>query len=446
MKTLSGNTVKCDCSLISIYDTSAKVCLFTTNCHPVCKDTCSIQNSDQNCYMQCKPNLTKNPTLNPYIFACSCPFNSEYNADLQVCIYNKDCHPLCGGKCFSLNDPNSCYQSCAKFAVQSRAKDTPGVVTSLPKLVCICPSDTEYDALTKRCIYTKNCHPFCKTGQCASQGNNNECIGDCAPDLVQDVNPLNYQLTTCTCPIDMEISPTLQICLYNKGCHPLCGKLCLSKNNNTSCYKACSNKAILEHIDQTDFVNCKCRNGSIYAAETCLHNQNCHPLCGKSLCYEENDPTQCYESCNPIATIIGKNNFSVSCSCLKDQMFIDNICSYNKSCHPLCGGLCFKQYDNTECFKGCRLNTSWSITGSKIKCYCQNGWNKRIVNASSFTELENFNGSLCAEATIDTKKASEKEKAENSTKEKQNMQLGSSSTTTIVAALSILSTGNLSKN
>ena len=445
MAIISGNTVSCDCSPISEYDNTVNICLFKTGCHPTCKSLCNQQNSNLNCFSDCQPALTKTPTSVASIYACTCPLNSDYNSELQICIYNKNCHPLCGGKCFEISNSNSCYQSCSKFAILSSAKTSAGSPSSLPKLSCLCPSDTEYDAGIGRCLYTKNCHAFCKDGKCASKGNNNECIGDCISETVKGVNSLNDQLTTCSCPSDMEISPTAPICLYNKGCHPLCGRLCLMKDNNTACYKECMTRAVLQATSQSDFVNCSCKPGSIFAAEDCLINQNCHPLCGKSICYEENNPSQCYASCSQIAIVKSQNKLLVSCGCPENQAFSDNLCLYNKGCHPLCGGLCYKQYDNTECYKRCIANTTWSITGLKIKCTCPNGYNSLLANTSSLSDLQNFNGSICAEVTLATKQAGEKEKAENATQEKAALETGSITSTSAVALVSVISSGNLSK-
>ena len=396
---VSGDVVTCDCSLDSIYDSNAKVCLYSAGCHRACKDKCSTQNSNLHCYLECQPNLIKDLSLSPSVFSCSCPSGMEFAPASPICVFSSGCHPFCGKLCLTKNDNTACYSECrTSYYKATKVKD---YITK-----CECPQEGVFNQETGSCVFSSNCHITCN-GKCLLKGDENSCFEGCNKGL-KAIKQINGTVR-CQCEDEtMKYLPAIQsnlaasLCVYDKNCHPLCGKYCLKLYDFEACFFDCASWAtnlsspILNNSEVPPNTICSCPLNTTYSSkmERCVYNVGCHPLCKSGQCASIDNPKECIGECvfEAEAKINPENNQLIACKCKSGTMFVGGLCKQiiNQDCHAMCSKEGCLYPDNAWACLGCIKGPDIIATKSKLASV-----DSPITTCSCASKDQDFSNDRC---------------------------------------------------
>ena len=336
-KSSNGDYSSCSCG----YGTSrvSNQCIYSSSCHPLCKDGC-FSIADQNKCVDCINSngvVSKTPAIGS-AYSCTCTGGTSFLND--VCAYTLGCDPLCAIGCTIQSSSISCLDCGAIENIQK-------VYQGNNLYSCACPTGSNFNNVNK-CLYSTGCHPFCN-GDCGSQNNPNKCLDCIADPMITKTANGDYYSCLCT---GGKIN-YLNTCVYNSLlCHPLCNGYCGNLNDGTSCIDCASISNIAKQLTGGSgiFYTCSCGSGSILTSDfRCKLQSNCDPRCSDG-CYAVSNNHQCSDCAISGNIIKNINNNLAYCDCISETIFVNSACLYQAtSCSPLCNNYCYEANNPRKC-------------------------------------------------------------------------------------------------
>ena len=371
---ISSRVYSCTCKTGSTFDSSSKLCLYSSGCDLRCgaSGKCHVQSDNNNCFSSCDPSMVVSTTSNPNLFICNCPANKQWETSYNICVFNAGCDPRCGAsKCLSQNDYQQCYLNCDTGMDKT--------IISLPKVKCDCPSGVTWVGSTlNRCIFLSGCDLRCGSDGCTKQAgdptSNQECYKTCVSNAGITPATVSGDIVKCECPGGTIWDGTYKKCLFTT-CDGRCNGKCTEQNNYNKCFGCYSPNYYI--FGSEPEITCGCPTGSSYDGinNLCLYpNPQCSGLCATT-CTISNSASNCFQSCKSVdmdATPTSTPNV-FACSC-KTGMVVatdDPICVYSSGCAVECGDKCSEKNNNQKCYKTCAGNTAKVGSGPIFECKCQ---------------------------------------------------------------------------
>ncbi len=298
--------VTCACADSASYDPGSGLCVYTSDCSPLCGAAkCTRRSDASSCVGSCNPTSVAVGTSFPQIYSCTCPASTTvFNGTDCAPILTSECYPLCT-RCTESENAVRCI-SCVV---------DPNVVSAAMGVYyrnCTCIVGTVL--LTSGvCGYTSECSKYCANA-CTAQHNQSACVG-CATGIPGDG-------TTCACPNGTAYSGGACLPIMYETCHPLCSPSegCVAPDDPSKCVWGCSDRSRVvqipsEHDDDT--VTCRCENGTRLNSDSeCVLRLSCDPLCAN--CKDSSTCVACPKNGEGSMMILSTGK----CICLADYVML----------------------------------------------------------------------------------------------------------------------------